>query len=310
MSESKRSDKRLASSPLQDENEKRFCLTSEENVVETDEERTIIDTDFLSSSFLEDHPSVAGRPKSSSHMEELKAALGDPHILEMISKAVAAQVLDPLRKDILGIHSKIEGLRATIEAKDRQILKLEDRVDELEQYGRRSSIRITPVPETKGESTVDIVKQVFKEADIEVTDEMIDRSHRVGKKLSEGDAKSRPILVKCTSYRYKSMLMAAKKKLPAVDVKKLFPNPDWPALPHSSQSSRSRPGGPAAVVPRVYINHDLTRERAEIAWMARNFKRQRKIDDTWVYDGVIFVRQGESTYRVTTKREMRVFGVD
>ncbi|KAL8573624.1 hypothetical protein ACOMHN_007177 [Nucella lapillus] len=35
MSESKRSDKRLTSSPLQDENEKRFCLTSEESVVET-----------------------------------------------------------------------------------------------------------------------------------------------------------------------------------------------------------------------------------------------------------------------------------
>ncbi|KAL8609191.1 hypothetical protein ACOMHN_058811 [Nucella lapillus] len=173
-----------------------------------------------------------------------------------------------------------------------------------------STLSICHLNSQSAVKTVDIVKQVFKEADIEVTDEMIDRSHRVGKKLSEGDAKSRPILVKCTSYRYKSMLMTAKKKLPAVDVKKLFPNADWPALPHSSQSSRSRPGGPAAVVPRVYINHDLTRERAEIAWMVRYFKRQRKIDDTWVYDGVIFVRQGESTYRVATKREMRVFGVD
>ncbi|KAL8603448.1 hypothetical protein ACOMHN_053115 [Nucella lapillus] len=105
-------------------------------------------------------------------------------------------------------------------------------------------------------------------------------------------------------------ILGLHSKIEAVDVKKLFPNADWPALPHSSQSSRSRPGGPAAVVPRVYINHDLTRERAEIAWMARNFKRQRKIDDTWVYDGVIFVRQGESTHRVTTKRKMRVFGVD
>ncbi|KAL8611830.1 hypothetical protein ACOMHN_041292 [Nucella lapillus] len=173
---------------------------------------------------------------------------------------------------------------------DRQILKLQDRFDELEQYGRRNSIRITSVPEAQGESTEEVVKTIFKAVYVQITDDMIDRTHRVGRKSSEADVRSRPILVKCTSYR-KSLLMAAKKRLPPLDTKKLFPAADWPSLCRSVQSSASRPGGSATTtaVPRVYLNEDLTKERSEISWMGRNLG---------------------STYRVTTKLEMRLFGLD
>ncbi|KAL8623154.1 hypothetical protein ACOMHN_057953 [Nucella lapillus] len=226
-----------------------------------DGDDTIINPDFLSSTVLEDRPGKAQGDTSFSLTEELKAAFGDPHVLEMISKAVAAQILDPL---------------------------------------------------PQGESTEEVVKTIFKAVDVQITDDMIDRTHRVGRKSSEADARSRPILVKFTSYRNKSLLMAAKKRLPTLDMKKQFPAADWPSLSCSVQSSASRPGGSATTtaVPRVYLNEDLTKECSEIAWMGRNFKRQKKIENTWVYDGFIFVKQAGSTYRVTTKREMRLFGLD
>ncbi|KAL8619990.1 hypothetical protein ACOMHN_015272 [Nucella lapillus] len=160
---------------------------------------------------------------SVSSVEEIKAALGDPHVLEIISRAVAAQILEPPRKEICGLQSTIRDLHAAIDVKEEQIIKLKDRVDELEQYGRRNSVRITSVPETKGESTDDIVKQICKQIDVDVTDEMIDRSHRVGKPPTAGETKSRPILVKFTSYRCKSKVMGARKKLSGIDQQQIVP---------------------------------------------------------------------------------------
>ncbi|KAL8566785.1 hypothetical protein ACOMHN_005736 [Nucella lapillus] len=153
----------------------------------------------------------------------------------------------------------------------------------------------------KGESTDDIVKQICKHIDVDMTNEMIDRSHRVGKPPTAGEAKSRPILVKL------SKVLGARKKLSGIDRKKKFPKAEWPTLSRGFQPSGSCSQG---LVPRVYFNHDLTRERAQIAWMTRNYKKQKRMDDTWVFDGVIFVRLGEKTYRVTAKREMKVFGLD
>ncbi|KAL8623698.1 hypothetical protein ACOMHN_004763 [Nucella lapillus] len=39
---------------------------------------------------------------------------------------------------------------------------------------------------------------------------------------------------------------------------------------------------------RIYVNDDLTRVRAQLAAKARRFKREKKVQDTWVYDGDIY----------------------
>ncbi|KAL8570147.1 hypothetical protein ACOMHN_033825 [Nucella lapillus] len=77
-----------------------------------------------------------------------------------------------------------------------------------------------------------------------------------GQKVVRG---RRQLLGKCTSYRHKSLLMAAKKRLPTLDTKKLFPAADWPSLSRSVQPSTSRPGGSATTtaVPRVYLSRSV-----------------------------------------------------
>ena len=288
-------EKRSATSPLQMDSAKKSCLSDSIN----DNDDTIITHDeFMSSSMMEEGHSDRGGSEVNSHVKDLKAALGDPHILEMISKAVTAG----LQKDIRDLKSTVESLKQVIEAKDSEIMKLQDRVDELEQYGRRNSIRVTSVPETEGECTDDVMVKLCKAAGVDVSPEMIDRSHRVGKK-EDGTPGSRPILVKFTSYRHKKLAMGAKKALADVDTRKLFPDASWPALPRSAQASGSR----AAATPRVFFNHDLTKLRSEIAFRARNLKRHKKVSDTWVGDGVVFLKKGERVYRVTTMRELRVF---
>ena len=59
-------------------------------------------------------------------------------------------------------------------------------------------------------------------------------------------------------------------------------------------------------VPRIYIyiNDDMTKARAQLAAMARDKKRRKIIDDTWVRDGLVFAVKNNSVYKLTAKREL------
>ena len=54
---------------------------------------------------------------------------------------------------------------------------------------------------------------------------------------------------------------------------------------------------------RIYINEDLTCKRAHLAQLARAAKVERKIKDTWVFDGKIFVILNDDTSNVVTDLE-------
>nr|KAG5687416.1 hypothetical protein BaRGS_004918 [Batillaria attramentaria] len=117
-------------------------------------------------------------------MFDLGSYSGDAALIEAISKAVAAHVSSELRAEMVT-------MRELLEKKDRQILHLQDRVDELEQYSRRNNIRISDIPEIDGEDTDDLIIAIGNEIGVTITEEMIHRSHRVGKK---GDDFCRPII--------------------------------------------------------------------------------------------------------------------
>jgi len=143
-----REGKRTAESPLSDDGyEKRQCGSAEDNsFLATDSDLTIVDPEFLSSTVL-DNPApemASGIDIGRSIKDDLKAALCDPDVLELISKAVAAQVSSQLRKEIAGLRDKVA-------EKDREILFLKDQIDSLEQYSRRNCLRISPVPGSLGE---------------------------------------------------------------------------------------------------------------------------------------------------------------
>ncbi|XP_070184945.1 uncharacterized protein [Littorina saxatilis] len=219
---------------------------------------------------------------------QLQAAFCEPEVLEIISKAVAAQVATHLRKEIGQLRTELQQYKAELEKRDNHIELLQDKVDELEQYSRRNSIRINNIPEKEGEDTEEVVKAVGRAVGIDFTDAMIDRAHRVGRKAGVGETYDRAIICKFTAYRYKRNLMMEKKKLSQSDPKKLFSDRAWPVSK-----------GP---VPKLFINDDLTQERAKIAAKARTYKREKTIEDTWVRDGVVFVKMNGVVRRITELR--------
>ena len=216
--------------------------------------------------------------------DEIRAALVDPELLGFIAKSVATAVAKELREEN-------QLLKRKLDEQAKEISLLYDKVDELEQYGRRNAVRIGPLPEKQNENTNDVVIKVAAHIGVTITNNDISRSHRVGRKLAPNDSSGRSIICKFTSYRVKNELMRARKNLKGVRPDQLFPDLDWPALP------RRREVG-------LYINEDLTQVRANVASRARKLKRENIITDTWTRDGLIFIKKGDNVRKITTLREI------
>ena len=97
--------------------------------------------------------------------------------------------------------------------KENRIAKLEVGTNDLQQYSRRSSLRIFGVPEKSDEDTDQIVCDIaMNKLGIPISCSDIDRSHRTGK-LNRESKRHRPIIAKFCSYRKRTEVIKARKKL-------------------------------------------------------------------------------------------------
>ena len=86
-------------------------------------------------------------------------------------------------------------------------IELESRSDvleDLQQYSRRNCLIVSGVPERRNEKTDDLIKNVATKVGVEVQDQDIDRSHRLG---APKPGRPRPIIVKFTRYNKRSELI-------------------------------------------------------------------------------------------------------
>ena len=90
--------------------------------------------------------------------------------------------------------------------------KLEHLVDRKEQYSRRNCLLVHGTAETNDENTDNLVlKTINEKLDVEITENEIDRPHRIGRK--QDGQKPRPIIVKLTRYNTRKKVFASKRKL-------------------------------------------------------------------------------------------------
>ena len=99
----------------------------------------------------------------------------------------------------------------------RRIDKLEYLVDRQEQYSRRNCLLVHGIADINDENTDDLVlKTINEKLDIDITENEIDRSHRIGKK--KDGQRPRPIIVKLRRYNTRKKVSASKRKLKGTGV--------------------------------------------------------------------------------------------
>ena len=209
-------------------------------------------------------------------------------IKQLLFDEIEKLVTEKVKTETFELSKTVESLRSDNNKLKDSITKLEakltTKIDDLEQYSRRSCVRIAGIPETEHENTDEHVIGLAERLNIDIGPRDIDRTHRVGPVPADTDsiadgARPRPreIKVKLKSYQARLRLLQARKTL--------------------RQSKEN-----------VYINEDLTKTRKSIAFQCRQLRRDRKILRTWVYDGNIFVTdRGGTKLKVTQDSELDEF---
>ena len=120
---------------------------------------------------------------------------------------------DELERENKKKNEKIKELEETIDILTEKNKSLTSDVDELEQYSRRNCLLLHGVQENENENTDDIVlKTMSEELDIEIKENDLDRTHRIGNR-NRKDGKPRAIIVKFTRYATRNKIYSNKKKL-------------------------------------------------------------------------------------------------
>ena len=116
--------------------------------------------------------------------------------------------------------AQIEILEAKIAVLENNNVLLERKIDDNEQYSRRTSLRINgiPLPENgvkePGDDCLEKVKNVLKDLPEGIPECMFDRAHRVGKKKTDAEGNvSQQMLVRMCSWKARTVIYRNRKVL-------------------------------------------------------------------------------------------------
>ena len=171
------------------------------------------------------------------------------------------------------MNTRVDGLTAQLTTKDNKIAALEKRVEELEesadsaeQYYRRSNLLFNGFKETGDTENTDgriisLVNDAMKlTPPLQAHD--IARSHRLRAPRDGGCP--RPIIVRFSSDKACEAVYRARSCLKTYNIQ-----------------HREAP---------VFVNDDLTTRRAKLAFDCRTLKKEKKIADTWTYNGKVVIK--------------------
>jgi hypothetical protein len=193
----------------------------------------------------------------------------EAHLKNIITSAVAEAVTNAVKPLIDMIHRQGETItclqqdNTTLRQDNanlrRDVIHLSEQIEELEQYGRRTSLRFHNVPmrdidkQRTDNIIVDIVKSKMKMINFSVND--INRSHIIGN-INQGKGQ---IICRLRNWKIKNSIYQLKTNLKS--------NAD-----------------------RIFVTEDLTKHRQSIVKELNIARKAKKISSFWTFDGRIFAK--------------------
>ena len=147
--------------------------------------------------------------------------------------------------------------------------------DALEQYGRRSSLRITGISETCEDTTAAVVALAndVLQLDPKLEEKDIDISHRLPKPRSAKEEDPRPVIVRFMTRKDRRRVITERSKL----------------------KNHNKDNGT-----KIYINEDLTTHRAGLFRTVRKLLAQKHFNTAWTFNGNIKVTTRDNVVKSIT----------
>ena len=200
-------------------------------------------------------------------VKELNDQFGD-----MDRRIALAFASESVQKEIQPFFSKLmesvvkgaitqvkEEMETKITVLSRQLDKLKEEMNDIDQYQRRMNILIHNIPESDHENCDSVVLKFLQDdMKLDVQQDMIQRCHRLGSPREKGKG-HRPLIVRFVSYRVRQQVFAKKKMLKQV-----------------------KPG--------VFVTENLTKRNLDLYHKVRLSKL---FERTWTNDGkILAVKDG------------------
>ena len=221
---------------------------------------------------------LAGQIQHAPHT----SVISDSDILRMAlqMKALLKEDIDRLIE--VRVALEIEPLKTEIATANKSIAELQQKVkdltkqnDDLEQYSRKSCLRLTGIKEMANENVNQVVLDLANRVGADINQSDIVAAHRLGGDNTSGAEgtsttggagprnmanrqKCRDIIVKFANYDARYRLLKGRAKL---------------------REERAT----------IFINEELTRTRRVLAFESRQLKKNNLIKKTWVYKGNVYI---------------------
>ena len=176
-----------------------------------------------------------------------------------------------LRENVSNMEAKLQESLMKNVLLEEKIHEINSKHDDLEQYTRKYNLEIDGIPEVHGEDLEDVVIKLARSIDADVGPEDIDIVHR----FKKGKRQPNPIIVRFNNYYSKKEMYYGRRKLRKVNVRHI------------------------AGAEKIYINENLTSQRAALFKKVRDKKRLRQGWKVWTTDGKIFVKPDSSLDYIT-----------
>ena len=204
-------------------------------------------------------------------VEAIIRAFTDKRVVEKRIAPALGPALAPALHDCFMME--IEKRDAKIKQLESKLSKVEDRVEELEQYSRRNCLVFHGISENAQENTDDLVCKVAKDhLGVEIQPQDIDRSHRIGQKGKvdrKGNTLPRPVIAKFATYGPRSRVYAARSKLKST---------------------------------RIFIHENLTSHKQKLLKKVRTTYPPPN-NKVWTQDGKIKIKTTNRLFTITTEND-------
>lgn len=183
-----------------------------------------------------------------------------------------AVLLEPVLEEIEKLKNIISEKDAVIQNLEKKVSILEEQSDELEQYSRRNSLRVSGIPEDNDKDCYTHVLETLNHHLPSLPEPIalseIDRLHRCGKPRADG--RPRNVLIKFTSYQNRQKIMMKRSALKGTN---------------------------------IFLNEDLTQKRNNLLYSARVQKRNGHLRECWSSDGRILVKDLQGNTHLLKKTD-------
>jgi hypothetical protein len=149
-------------------------------------------------------------------VDERKQELNQEVTIFFEEKSEEISKFGELANSIAAIQEHVKKLEVNQNTLRKENKNLSERIENLEQYGRRCNIRIYGIPLQNNETSVNVRNKVLKiksDANMDIPDYAIDRAHRVGKVITKDGERKQAVIVRFTSFYARTIFYRARKTL-------------------------------------------------------------------------------------------------